>query len=142
LREYYPKYSEVPKDVYEQVKALLRGYDRLKKERLDLIYGSKQQSDGMPRGSGVSLPTEQKAIKLAYIESRLEAVDQSAVFMRGKYSEKVNEDFDPVRAFWSFDYFNYQHIRKNEDDEGPVRKTWTRYRFAFAGIIAKRLNIF
>lgn len=142
MREYYPKYSEVPKDVYEQVKALLRGYDRLKKERLDLVYGSKQPSDGMPRGSGISSPTEQKGIKLAYIDSRLEAIDQAAVLMRGRYDGKVYEDFDPVRAFWSYDYFNYQHIREDENDEGPVRKTWTRFRFSFAGIIAKRLNIF
>lgn len=86
MRDYYPKYSEVPKDVYEQVKA--------------------------------------------------------AVLMRGKYDGKVYEDFDPVKAFWSYDYFNYPHIRADKNDEGPVRKTWTRFRFSFAGIITKRLNIF
>lgn len=40
MREYFPKSSEISKDVYKQVKAILEGYDRLKQERLNIMYGS------------------------------------------------------------------------------------------------------
>lgn len=142
MREYFPKYSEVPKDVYEQVKAILRGYDRLKRDRLDLIYGSGRKGDGMPRGSDPGNPTEQRAIKLAYINGRLEAVDQASVLLRGWLGNKVEYDFDPIKAFWNYNYYNYKHVRAKGKDDGPSSRSWIRYKHRFAAAVALNLKLF
>lgn len=141
-REYFPKYSEVPKDIYEQVKGILRGYDRLKRERIDILYGSHSPSNGMPSGSGVTDETAIKASKLAYINQRLEAIDQTSVAMRGLLGEKVSEDFDPLKAFWNYNYFNCQHRRTSGKPNGPAYSTWKRYRYRYVGGIAKKLKLF
>lgn len=132
----------VEHNVYMQVYYKLRDYDRLKKEKLDILYGSPEPPDGMPRGSDVGNPTEQKVLKMAYIDEQLEAIDQCAIQMRGAYSGKVYDEFDPVKAYWSYDYYNYMHIRKSERDEGPSRRKWGYYKSLFTGMIAKRLKIF
>lgn len=141
-REYFPKYCEIQRDVYDQIKGILRGYDRLKRVRKDIIYGTGTGDSGMPKGSMPGNPTEQKAIRLAYIDERLEAIDQSAVLMRGERGYKVYEDFDPIKAFWSYDYFNCQHKRTKEKPNGPCRRTWNNYRYRFAAVIAEKLKIF
>jgi len=141
LRRYHRKSCSVSSGVYKQINGLMQDYDRLKKDRLDIIYGTKKP-DGMPRGSDVGKPTEQKAVQLAYIESRLKAIDQTCVLMRGWFGDKVHEDFDPIRAYWSYDYFNYEHIRKDENDNGPCRRTWNNYKDRFTESVAQKLNIF
>lgn len=141
-REYFPKYSEVSHDVFDQIKAIMRGYDRLKRDRMDIIYGSNYQLHGMPTSGETGDPTSQKAVKLAYINARLEAIDQTAVLMRGLFGSTVYEDFDPIKAYWNYDYFNYQHIRSGVDDKGPAPRTWTRYKHKFAAGVAEKLNIF
>lgn len=100
MREYHRKSCKVSRGVYAQVKGILQDYDRLKRDRLDIIYGTKKQ-DGMPSGSDVGTPTEQKAIQLVYIDSRLEAIDQSAVLMRAWLGEKVSVTFEPIKAYWT-----------------------------------------
>lgn len=141
-REYFPKYSEVPKDIYDQVKGVLRGYDRLRKKRLDLLHGSCYQITGMPHGGETGDRTAQKAIELAYIDGRLEAIDQTCVAIRGWFGDTVCEDFDPIKAYWNYNYFNYQHKRKGEKDDGPSRRTWNRYKHRFASGVAEKLNLF
>lgn len=140
MREYYPKYAEIPKDVFDQVKGILKGYDRLKHERLDILHGTPPKEEGHSANPGK--PTEQKAVKLAYINGRLEAIDQACVYMRGNFDGKVSYEFDPLKAFWNYDYFNCEHIRKDEGDTGPVYRTWLRYRHRFAAIVAENLKIF
>ena len=141
MREYYPKKSEIPKDIYKQVVAILQGYDNLKKKRLDILYGTPQKEQES-RPSEPSTPTENRAIKLSQIDDRLHAVDQICVWMRGKLGGKVSEDFDPLKAFWSYDYYNCQHYRKSGGDNGPSRSTWNRYRWRFAALIAEKLELF
>lgn len=141
MREYHRKSCAISKDVKDQVKAILKGYERLKRERIDILYGS-HCGDGQPKGNGVGKPTEQKAVKLAYIDTRLEAIDQTAILFRGAYSDRVYEEFDPIKAYWDYNYFNYQHIRKAKNDTGPVYRTWLRYKDRFAECVANKLNIF
>lgn len=141
MRDYFPKYSELPKDVFDQVKSILRGYDRLKRERLDVLYGS-GAGGGMPKGNTPGIPTEQKAFKLSYIDERLEAIGQAGVLMRAWLGDKVCEDFDPLKAYWSYDYYNYQHKREEKDSEGPSRRSWTRYKHRYSAIVAQKLKIF
>ena len=141
MREYFPKYSELPKDLYEQVKSILRGYDRLKRARLDVLYGS-GAGGGMPKSNTPGNPTEQKAVKLAYIDGRLESIDQAAVLMRAWLSDKVCDDFDPLKAYWNYDYYNYKHKREDADADGPSRRSWNRYKHRFSAAVAKNIKLF
>lgn len=141
MTEYYPKCSEIPKDVYEQVKAILRGYDRLIEDKYILSYGTQQKPEG-GRSSEPGDPTAQRAMKLAYINDRLHAIDQAQMWMRGKLDGRVGYDFDPLKAFWNYAYYNESHKRASEQDNGPAPRTWKRYRIRFAAIVAQNLNIF
>ncbi len=142
MRDYHRKSCEISRDMYYQVKGILMGYDRLKKERLDLLYGAQYAISGMPHGDGVGDPTAQKAEKLAAVNNRLEAIDQAAVLMRGERGDKVYESFDPIKAYWSYDYFNCQHKRTKESPNGPCRRTWNTYKDRFSAAIAQMLKIF
>ena len=132
----------IPNDLYMQVKYKIKGYDRLKKDYLDTLYSSPPPPNGMPRSNAISNPTEQRAIKLAYLEDELRAVDQSIIELRGKYSGKTDEFFDVLKAYWSYDYYNYAHIRTNKDDDGPSRRTWNYFKSLLSYLIAKKLNLF
>lgn len=142
MREYHRKGCEISRDMYYQVKGILMGYDRLKKERLDLLYGTQYAISGMPHGGGVGDPTAQKAEKLAVVNDRLEAIDQAAVLMRGERGDKVHESFDPIKAYWSYDYFNCQHHRTQDSPNGPCRRTWNNYKDRFSAAIAQSLRLF
>ena len=139
MREYIRK--GVPKDVYIQVKGKLMGYPRLKAQRQDILQSLGGPGDGMPRG-GIGNPTESKAIKLEYITRELEAIDQSCVEIRGEHSGKTPPDFDPIKAYWSYAYFNFKHTRQGEHDSGPSMRTWHRYKDRLTEKIAKRLKLF
>lgn len=141
MRDYHRKSCEISRDVYYQVKGILMGYDRLRKERLDILYGAQFEISGMPGGSGMGNPTEQKAAKLAALDERLEAIDQAAVLMRGERGDRVYDEFDPIKAYWSYDYFNCQHKRTKESPNGPCRRTWNNYKDRFSTAIAQRLKI-
>lgn len=141
-RDYYRKSCQISRGVYYQIKGLMMDYDRLKKEMLDILYGAQYSISGMPHGSSTGNPTEQRAMKLAYIETTLEAIDQAAMLMKGERGEKVYDDFDPIRGYWSYDYFNCQHIRTEESPNGPCRRTWNNFKDRFSEAIAEKLNIF
>lgn len=141
MREYYPKKAEIPKDIYEQVKGILKGYDRLKEDRYKLLYETPQKQEG-GHSSDVGDPTAQKAIRLAYINERLHAIDQAQMWMRGKLDGRVDYDFNPLRAFYDYAYYNLSFKRADDEDNGPAERTWKRYRIRFAAIVAKNLNIF
>ena len=133
---------ELPHNIYMQVQYIIKDYDRLKREKLNILCGSSPPSDGMPRSSDVGNPTEQKALRLASIENELRAIDQACAEMRGITSERTMEAFDPIKAYWSYNYFNYMHIRRGDADMGPSRRTWNRFKSRLSYRIAKNLNLF
>lgn len=141
-REYFPKYSEVSRDVYDQVKGILRGYDRLKRKRLDLLHAACYQITGMPQSGEAGDGTAKKAVALAYIDERLEAIDQTCSAIRAWFGDTVHEDFDPIKAYWNYNYYNYQHKRKGERDNGPSRRTWNRYKHRLTAGVAENLKLF
>lgn len=141
MRDYHRKSCGISRDVYYQVKGILMGYDRLKKERIDILHSAHYDISGMPSGTGIGDPTELKALKIADINERLKGIDQAASLMRGERSGKVSEDFDPIKAYWSYDYFNYQHKRTKESPNGPCRRTWNNYKDRFSTAIAENLKI-
>jgi len=141
MREYFPKSSEIPKDVYKQVVAILSGYERLKRERQEILYGTPQKLES-GRSNEAGRPAEQKAIKLTYIDERLRAVDQACVWMRGKLDGKAGYEFNPLEAFYDYNYYNAQYIRHGPKDNGPAPRTWRRYKRRFASLVAKNLKLF
>ena len=141
-REYFPKNCEISRGVYYQIKGLMMDLERLKKDKLDILYSAHYAITGMPHGSGVGDPTARKAERLAYIEDRLDAIGQASVLMRAERGNAVSEEFDPERAFWSYDYFNCQHKRTKESPNGPCRRTWNNFKYKFSAIVAENLNIF
>lgn len=141
-RNYISKKCSISRNVYMQVRYKLADYDRLKLERLNILYGSGKPSDGLPKGNETGNPTEVKALKLAYLENELKGIDQAVLHFGGLYNKKTYEDFDIVKAYWSYDYFNYMHKRRNEDDTGPCERTWRRFKWAFSEKVAQNLKLF
>lgn len=143
MTTYQPKSKyRLPHGLYMQVLWKIRDYERLKRERLNVLYGSGGTADGMPRGSDVGQPTEQKALKLAYIDSQMAAVDEACTWIRGEYSGRVVEDFNPLDAFEDYGYFNYSYVRKGDDDLGPCIRTWKYFRARLCYKVAENLNMF
>ena len=140
-REYIPRTWTYGKPAWYRTKALLQDYDRLRREREDILRPGIRQMDAQPRGTDISDPTGRGAIRLARINEELEAIDQSAVQMRGILSKKVQQDFDPVHAYWSYDYYNYQCVRKTPEDLGPCIRTWRNYRVQFLSLVALKAKI-
>lgn len=132
----------LPHDLYMRVQYIIKGYDRLKREYMDLLYASPLPPNGMPKGNQAGSPTEAKAIKLEQLSLELRAIDQTCIEMIGLYSGRVQEPFDAVKAYWNYNYFNYSHIRKNIDDIGPSRRTWNRYKLLFSQKVAQKINLF
>ena len=93
-RNYIPKSEKEFANVYKIVRFRLADYDRLKRERENILHSSSGPSDGMPRGGGISNPTEQKALKLLEIDNFFHIVGQACMTIRGEYNKKVQEDFD------------------------------------------------
>lgn len=141
MRNYHRKSCEISRDVYYQVKGVLMGYDRLRKERLDILHSADYSISAAPHGGGIGDPTAQKALKLAAIDEKLAGIDQAAVLMRGERGGMVGEDFDPIKAYWSYDYFNYQHQRTAGSPNGPCRRTWNNFKDRFSAAIAQNLKI-
>ena len=131
----------LPHAVYMQVKYIISDYNRLRHERLDILYGSPKPPDGMPRGVALTDPTGERGTRLAEINRRIEAIEQSAREISAELSGKVQRDFNPFEAYWSFDYFNYIYLRKRPDDIGPGERTWRRFKHKFGHKIAVKLKI-
>lgn len=134
--------DDLPHDVYMQVKYIIGSYGRLKKLRADLMYGGPLPPDGMPRSGRVGNPTERIAVKLARINEQLEAVEQAAVVMRGLYGNIMEDDWNVLDAYWSYEYFNYKSLRGDDDDLGPCKRTWCYFKNRMSAEIADKLHIY
>lgn len=142
MRDYHRKGCEISRGVYYQVKGILMDYDKMKKDRIDILYGSCNAISGMPHSSDIGNPTEQRALRLAYIDDHLHAIGQASVLMRAERGDKVGVEFDPIRGYWSYNYFNCQHERTPESPDGPCRRTWNNFKDRFSFVIAQNLKIY
>lgn len=129
----YSKYL-LPHDVYMQMIYVIKDYNRLIQERERIMYGT-PFNDGQPRGTDISDPTESKAIRLAAINSEIEAIDQTSMEMIGRYSDRAIS-FKPLEAFHNYGYFSGILGR----NDGYCERTWKRYRQKFAYLVAKKLH--
>ena len=128
-------------NLYMQTLYIIKDYEGLRAERINLLYQGTQPSDGQPKGNMTSDPTQDKAIRMAEIDAKLKAIEQADMLLRGEYSSRTYDDFDPLEALENEAYFNYMHLRRNKDDTGPSNITWKRFRGKFVYLVAKNLNI-
>lgn len=128
--------------LYMEMLNLMKGYNDMRRRRIKILYGSPAPPDGMPRGNKTGTPTEDKALVLAAIDERLDAIDEVMAEMRGKYSKTyTGEEFAPYDAFMDYGVFCYYRSKKGRD-EAPAQKTWSRYRSEVLYKLAKKLNLF
>lgn len=136
-RNYQQKsYKEyiLPHNVYMQVLYIIRDYERLLEEKERILHSS-PFDDGQPKGTDTGNPTERKALKLAQISSKINAIDQTCAEMVGYYSKRV-DTFKPLEAFHNYSYFSYKLGKSG----GYCDRTWKRYRQKFAYLVAKKIN--
>lgn len=78
----------LPHNLYMRVLYHIRDYDRLKSERENLYYPS-SIGDGLPHGSGIGTPTEDKAIRLAKLDDECKVVEQALVRVPYEYRSGI-----------------------------------------------------
>lgn len=127
MSDYYPKKSGLPRDVYNSVLWLVRGYERKKDELDALITQSKSEE---PRGAGRSDPTVQAAIRREKLRDDVQSVEGALMIVPEEYRSIVYEnirDTRPFRTFPAADYAHYQtwkHWRRQFMVEVARRKGW------------------
>jgi len=128
--------------LYMEMMNLVKGYNELRGRKTKILYGSPAPPDGMPRSGKVGNPTEDKAIVLANIDSRIEAIQEVMAELQCKYENTyTGEPFEPYEAFMDYGVFCYYRSRDGEN-EAPSQKTWSRYRSEFLYKLAKKLKLF
>lgn len=145
-RHYQPKNNNpylLEHDLYMQMFYTIRRYPKLSERREKVLFGSPPPPDGMPSGKGeTSNPTERKAVVLAQLDAEIEAIEQTIIYLKGKYSDTyTGEEFDPYEAFMDYGVFCFYRSGKGKDI-APCKRTWNRYRSEFAYLVAKKLNYF
>ena len=156
MRNYQPQKNNpfwLPHDIYMRVQYIISGYDRMKRERENIIHASVSNYTTYVDANGVESrqffihggntgdPTGEKALKLAALDNDLHAIDGACSEICVELKRCVNDAFNPLKAYWSYDYYNYMHIRRGPDDLGPSRRTWNRYKTRLSWKIAKKIKL-
>ncbi|MBE6850923.1 MAG: hypothetical protein E7504_04165 [Ruminococcus sp.] len=115
---------KLPHNLYMRMLYLVRDYERMKSERKNILHGS-PASDGIPC-AGIGNPTENKAIKLASMDSDCAAVERALSGIPTEYRKGIMDNICygspyPIDA----DY-----------------ETYGRWRRRFLYYIAQNLNLF
>ena len=91
MRNYQPHkhnpYWLRPK-LYRRVIALVQDYDGMRQERVNIIHDT-PVPDGMPRGSAVSDPTANKAMRLIELDKDIGAVERALNAILPEYRKSV-----------------------------------------------------
>lgn len=114
---------KLPHNLYMRMLYLVRDYERIRSEREDILAAS-PAPDGIPH-SGISNPTEQKAIKLALLGNECEAVEKAIETIPKEYRKGV-----------------LRNIRNKEPY--PItasESTYRRYKYKLTYMTAKFLKI-
>lgn len=126
MSDYYPKSERLPRDVYNRVLWLVRGYDRIKEEADSLLTQDGAKTDGEPRTGGPGDPTVQAAIRRERLMDDVRAIDNALHLIPEEYREivfKSIKDMRPMRTFPGYDY--------------AAERTWKRWRRRFLREVAR-----
>lgn len=91
-KDYKPRAVKLPYDEYMIALWYIRGYNRRKEEERAILEESAAPSDGMPRGSGVSDPVEDKAMKRIRLREQNEIVDRALLNIPPEYRRAIWEN--------------------------------------------------
>lgn len=126
--------------LYISMVNLIKDYEETRIEYDEILHSS-PSPDGQPRQHGVSSPTESKALRREALGKRCKAVEQTVVYMNGKYSKTcTGEKFNALEAFYSYERFCFFRS-KPDKNSAPTVRTWNRYRSEFVYTVAKKLDL-
>lgn len=115
----------LPRTLYRRVLAVVRDYDRQRREINDILYGSAEH-DGISVAGGMpGKPTENAAVRLAQYESDTEAVEQAMTQIPEEYRKGVFRNVMYGEKFPLTAHYN----------------TWWRWKQRFVWLVAKKLNL-
>ena len=126
-KDYQPKKTKyiLPQGIYMSTLWIIRDYARMKESIEDAILTTPVH-DGMPRGSGVSDPTANKAMSLSgVIGSRIKAIEEAKKDIPDEYMHGV----------WN----NIQYRMPFPQD--AARETYSRYKSKYIFLVAERLGL-
>lgn len=109
MSDYYPKTELLPRDIYHRVLWLVRGYDRIKEELDSLIIPEKR--DGEARGTGLSDPTVQAAIRRERLMDDFSAIEEARKLIPEEYREEVFLNVKDIRPFHTFPMYDFAHYQ-------------------------------
>ena len=126
-RDYQPKKTKyiLPQGIYMSTLWIIRDYSRMKEYVEDTILTTPVH-DGMPRGSGISDPTANKAMNLSDV-----------IMMRIKAIEEAKRDIpeEYMHGVWN----NIQYRMPFPQDAS--RETYSRYKSKYIFGVAERLGL-
>lgn len=114
---------KTPHNLYMRMLYLVRDYERIKAERADILCSSPAH-DGQPH-TGLSNPTENKAIKLAMLSQDCEAVEKALQDVPEEYRKGIMDNI-----CYGAPYPYTAH-----------RNTYSYWRTRLLNTVAKNLNI-
>ena len=127
IRDYQPKKTKyiLPQGIYMSTLWIIRDYSRMKESEEDAILTTPVH-DGMPRGSGISDPTANKAMNLsAVVSSRIRAIEEA--------KRDIPEEY--MHGVWN----NIQYRMPFPQD--AARETYSRYKSKYIFLVAERLGL-
>ena len=92
MKDYQPKYKNkyyLRKGLYQKTLAFVRDYDGMRQDRINIIHGTSSALDGMPRGSGTSDITADKALRILALDSDIDAIEKALNTIRPEYRHSV-----------------------------------------------------
>jgi hypothetical protein len=91
MRNYQPKKNnpyKLPHNLYMRMLYLVRDYERIKNERINILHSS-PCSDGLPKQRSITSPTEIKALKMAVLDTQCKAVEQALIQIPDEYKAAI-----------------------------------------------------
>ena len=126
-KDYQPKKTKyiLPQGIYMSTLWIIRDYARMKESIEDAILTTPVH-DGMPRGSGISDPTANKAMSLSDV-----------IMMRIKAIEEAKKDIpeEYMHGVWN----NIQYRMPFPQD--AARQTYSQYKSKYIYGVADRLGL-
>ena len=117
MRDYCPKISGMPSDLWRRTVNLVRGYDRIKDD-LDFLIEMSPEMDGQPHGSGTSDPTGSIVVAREHLRRELDAIEDAKKMIPPELTDAVFLSFKDGRALYTFGLY-----------EDPKRLTRERAKF-------------
>lgn len=92
MKDYQPKHKNkyyLRKGIYQRTLALVRDYDGMRQDRINILHGTYSSLDGMPKGNNISDPTADRAAKIAVLSGDIDAIEKALNTIPPEYRNSV-----------------------------------------------------